>query len=126
MENETVNNNIDLTPLLEEIQILNEGVISNGERLDEISEFLITKDKAEKKEKEEQEKLDQEQQEKDQEEQLEKNTRSEEETETYTELLTDIRDQSALTNNLIAGQIFFMGVLFGIIFLNVLWNRFIR
>lgn len=119
MENETVNYNIDFTPLLEEIQVLNEGVISNGERLDEISEFLITRDKEEKEEKEEQLK-------KDQETEQEENIRSSEETETYTEILSDIRDQSVLTNNIMAGQIFFMGVIFGILFLNVLWNRFIR
>ena len=119
MENETNNNSIDFTPLLEEIQILNQGIVSNGEKLDEITEFLITEKKIEQEEKEEKEKA----------EQIEiqqKSERSAEETETYTELLEDIRDQSALTNNLMAGQIFFMGVLFGIILLNVLWNRFIR
>ena len=51
MENETVDNSIDFTPLIEEIQILNQGILSNGERLDQINEYLILKDKEEKKEK---------------------------------------------------------------------------
>ena len=119
MENETTNNNVDLNPLLEEIQVLNQGIVFNGEKLDQLTEFLITKDKIEQEEKEEKEKAEQI-------ELQQKSDRSAEETETYTELLEDIRDQSALTNNIMAGQIFFMGVLFGIILLNVLWNRFIR
>ena len=51
MENETIDNSIDFTTLIEEIQILNQGIVSNGERLDQINEYLILKDKEEKKEK---------------------------------------------------------------------------
>lgn len=124
--NENTSNNSDTSAIIEELQILNQGTISNGEKLDQVIEYLITK---EEKEQEEKESTKEQEEKKDQEEQKateEQQQNQEEQTETYTELLTDIRDQSVLTNNLLSGQIFFMGILFGIIFLNVLWNRFIR
>lgn len=133
MENENISNNIDITPIVEELQILNKGVVSNGEKLDSITEYLITKDKEEKDKEEEQLKKEEEQLKKDQEEEeLQKGIEQEKEqsqtrqTETYTEILTDIRDQSVVTNYILSGQIFFMGVLFGVVLLSVLWNRFIR
>lgn len=119
MNNEDTNNSTDFASLLEEIQILNQSTISNGKRLDEISEYLIAKDAEDKmsRDAEYNEQM-----------QLKK---SEEETQTelndsYTELLTDIKDQISLTNNILSGQIFFTGVLFGVLLLSILWNRFIR
>lgn len=123
---ENTNNNIDTSSVVEELQILNEGTSSNGEKLDEVLEYLIAKDNKEQEEKvsaleKEEKSLEEEKQDSEIREQS-----ASEQNETYTELLTDIRDQSILTNNLLSGEIFFMGVLFGVIFLNVLWNRFIR
>ena len=133
MENENISNNIDITPIVEELQILNKGVVSNGEKLDSITEYLITKDKQQEEKEEEQLKKETEKQEeqlKKEEEQKgldeQKEQSQTEQTETYTELLTDIRDQSVVTNYILSGQIFFMGVLFGVVLLSVLWNRFIR
>ena len=120
--NEITGNNFDTSAIVEELQILNKGVLSNGEKLDQINEYLILKEQKEKEDKEAAEEKEQKQTE---EAELRQQEQSEE-TDTYTELLTDIRDQSVLTNNLIAGQIFFTGMIFGIILLNVLWNRFIR
>ena len=54
MENENTGNNFDITPIVEELQILNKGVVSNGEKLDSITEYLIAKDKEEKDKEEEQ------------------------------------------------------------------------
>lgn len=123
---ENTSNNSDTSAIIEELQILNQGTVSNGEKLDQVLEYLVIKEEKEQQEKdskkEEEEQKDQEEQKASEEEQQ----NQEEQTVTYTELLTDIRDQSVLTNNLLSGQIFFMGVLFGIILLNVLWNRFIR
>ena len=133
MENENTSNNIDITPIVEELQILNKGVVSNGEKLDSITEYLIAKDKEDKEKEEEQLKKEEEQLKKDQEEEelqkgieQEKEQSQTEQTETYTEILNDIRDQSVVTNYILSGQIFFMGVLFGVVLLSVLWNRFIR
>lgn len=126
MENEVPNNNADYSALLKEIQILNEGVVSNGERLTEISEFLIAKDKAENLEKEENLKKQEEEKLKNEEVEKENQVKASEETDTYTELLTDVRDQMVLTNNILSGQVFFMGVIFGILLLKILWDRFIR
>lgn len=133
MENENTGNNINTSSIVEELQILNQGTVSNGEKLDQVIEYLITKDQKDQEEKEAAQKKQQEQEEADQKNQQEEDAalkqqeeETQEQTETYTELLTDIRDQAVLNNNIMAGQIFFMGVLFGIILLNVLWNRFIR
>ena len=117
--NENTGNNSDTATIVKELQILNEGTVSNGEKLDQVIEYLITKEEKEEKQKETAQQEEQKSAE-------EKEQTATEQNETYTELLTDIRDQSALTNDLLTGQIFFMGVIFGIILLNVLWNRFIR
>lgn len=124
--NENTSNNSDTSTIIEELQILNQGTVSNGEKLDQVIEYLITKDKKEQEEKETAQEEQEQAQEEEQKSTEEKEQTVTEQNETYTELLTDIRDQTVLTNNLLSGQIFFMGILFGIIFLNVLWNRFIR
>ena len=133
MENENTNNNIDLTPIVEGLQTLNQGTNSNGEKLDEIMEYLITKDKLEQEEKEkaakeqeEKEKAAKDQEEKDQQEAEIKSAQEEQDQETFEEVITNIRDQVVLTNNLLSGQIFFMGVVFGVLMLKILWDRFIR
>lgn len=125
-ENENTSNNTDTAAVIKELQILNQGIGSNAEKLDYITEYLITKDEsAQEKAEKEQQKAEEEEQ-KLQKAAEEKQQEEEEQTETYTELLSDIRDQVSLTNNILSGQIFFMGVLFGVALLSVLWNRFIR
>ena len=126
MENEAINYTIDFDPLLEELQILNEGTVSNGEKLDQINEYLIAKDKLEKEEKEAAEKKSAEDNEKQEALDQEKSAADQQQTETYTELLTDIRDQVSINNYLLSGEIYFSGVIFGTLLLSVLWNRFIR
>ena len=122
MENENSSNNTDFTAVIKELQDLNNNTDANGKKLDSIIDYMLAKDIQEKSDKEQAEKVAADNEVKAQEEQAAQDTQ----TETYTELLTDIRDQSVLTNNILAGQIFFMGVLFGVLLLNVLWNRFIR
>lgn len=124
--NENTNNNSDTSAIIEELQILNEGTVSNGEKLDQVLEYLVTKDKKEQEEKEAAQEEEDQKKEEEQKTTEEKEQSDIEQNETYTEVLTDIRDQTALTNNLLSGQIFFMGVIFGLLLLNVLWNRFIR
>lgn len=126
MDNENSSNSTDFTAVVEELQNLNHNADANGKKLDQIIDYMLAKDIQEKSEKEEQQKQEekaaQDNEVKAQEEQAAQDTQ----TETYTELLSDIRDQTVLTNNILSGQIFFMGVLFGVLLLNVLWNRFIR
>lgn len=124
--NENTDNSLDTSAIVEELQILNKGTVSNGEKLDQVIEYLLTKEKQEQEEKEIQQKELEANKEAEQKNAEEQQRSDDQQTETYTELLTDIRDQSVLTNNILSGQIFFMGVIFGIILLNVLWNRFIR
>ena len=122
MDNENSSNNTDFTPVIKELQNLNNNTDANGKKLDQIIDYMLAKDIQEKSDKEQAEKVAADNEVKAQEEQAVQDTQ----TETYTELLTDIRDQSVLTNYLLSGQVFFMGVLFGVLLLNVLWNRFIR
>lgn len=44
-------------------------------------------------------------------------------TETYTELLTDTRDQVALTNEILAGFSLFLGVIVGVLCIRIFWDR---
>ena len=134
MENETVDNSIDFTPLIEEIQILNQGIVSNGERLDQISEYLILKDKEEKKEKQAAEKQAAEENEAAEKQAAEENEVAEKQAaetreaqqqtqETYTELLTDIKEEQQLTNQMFAGQFLLFGIITGILLFKILWDK---
>lgn len=122
MDNENSSNNTDFTSVIKELQNLNNNTDSNGKKLDQIIDYMLAKEIQEKSDKEQAEKVAADNEVKAQNEQAAQDTQ----TETYTELLTDIKDQSVMTNYLLSGQVFFMGVLFGVILLNVLWNRFIR
>lgn len=42
----------------------------------------------------------------------------------YTDQFDDIIDQVTLTNQLLAGVILFLGVIFGLLLVNGLWRRF--
>ena len=124
--NEAANNNLDFTAIIEELQTLNEGTVSNGEKLDQVIEYLIAQDELKQKKEKDQEKKSTEEAEQAEIKSQEKEQQEQLQDETYTMLLTDLRDQTTLSNYLISGQIYFEGVIFGTLLLTVLWNRFIR
>ena len=134
MENETIDNSIDFTPLIEEIQILNQGIVSNGERLDQINEYLILKDKEEKKEKQAAEEQAAEENEAAEKQAAEENEAAEKQAaetreaqqqteETYMELLTEIKEEQQLTNQMFAGQFLLFGIITGILLFKILWDK---
>ena len=123
MENETVDNSIDFTPLIKEIQILNQGIVSNGERLDQITEYLILKDKEEKKEKQAAEKQAAEENEAAEKQAAESREAQQQTEETYTELLTEIKQEQQLTNQMFAGQFLLFGIITGILLFKILWDK---
>ena len=134
MENETIDNSIDFTPLIEEIQILNQGIVSNGERLDQINEYLILKDKEEKKEKQAAEEQAAEENEAAEKQAAEENEAAEKQAaetreaqqqteETYMELLTEIMEEQQLTNQMFAGQFLLFGIITGILLFKILWDK---
>ena len=47
-------------------------------------------------------------------------------TETYTELLTDIRDEINLSNQLMSGQNLFFGIICGLLIVKIFIDRFIK
>lgn len=114
---EDSNNNVNNSSVLEELQTLNEGITSLNENQEELTEFIIKRDKenteaqAEKEEKlqEDQAKSDQDQT---------------EQAETYTETLEQISNNVNVTNHLLAGQIFFFGVVVGVLLIKILFDRF--
>ena len=142
------NNSVSLDALLGELQTLNQGVASENEKIDQLVQYLIVKDQKEKeaaeaaekqaaKEKAEQVEADrisaeneqkaaEEQAEADQQAAEEQAAQDQEVTETYTELLTDIRDQSVLMNQLLAVQGVFIGIVIGLLFMKSIFDRIFK
>lgn len=122
--NEMADNSIDFTPVIEELQALNKGIVSSNEKLDSISAYLISKDmqQTEKDSAEYNAKLEQDQATREAQKQAEE--QRSEEAETYTELLTDIRDDIRLQNQMFAGQILFIGIITGVLLAKIFFDRF--
>ena len=123
--------------ILDALNNLNSNTVATNNSVKELQEYFILKDKKEEQEKatakkqEEQTKKEEEelteQQEKEEASALaEQSARSEAQTETYTELLTDIRDKQELSNDIFAGQLFFTGMIAGLLIGIILWNRFYK
>lgn len=114
---EDSNNNIDNSAILKELQALNKGIDALTENQEELTEFIINKDKEEK-----------EAEEKKQEETKQEQTKADQENikqaETYTETLEQISNNVNVTNHLLAGQIFFFGVVVGVLLIKILFDRF--
>lgn len=123
MYNESTSSNIDLTPLIKEIQTLNKSVGSNGERLDQITDYLITQDKLQSEKEEQLKKEQEEQQEINTKATQEKEQSEQQQTETYTELLQNVSDQLEVQNALISGQNFMSGIICGVLLFTILWNK---
>ena len=117
------NNTVNFDAVLSEMSALNKGVSASNEKLDQLIEMIAieSKNEQERYEKDQEDKiaaeqkkvaedLEQGQNELDQEQQ--EAEAQEEVTETYTELLTDIRDERDYSNQLMIGQLFFIGVIF--------------
>ena len=123
----------DINAIVSELKTLNKSTVSTSEKLSELQEYLIIQDNNAQREKEAKAKAEAEQAEQDQlkadEEALyqeEANQEAENQTETYTELLTDIRDELDYQNQLQIGQIFFLGILFGVLLGKIFIDRFIK
>lgn len=149
MENEDrVDITVDADSLLSELQTLNQRVADENKALEKLTEYIITQDKkekeaAEKKEAEqkaereqakivaqEQEQLSAEEQEQKEQEEAQiaeqEKTEAQEQTETYTELLTNVRDSANLSNEIMSGQIFFTGIICGILLVKIFVDRFLK
>lgn len=138
MENEQVNiNSADSTADASTNSALVDAINKNSETLNQIQEFLIlqnqdrlNKEEEQKKQdakeaKEEAEKADQQAKE-EAEIQASRDASQEEVTQTYTELLQNIDEQVSLHNNLMAGQLFFFGIITGLLIAKIFLDRFIR
>lgn len=132
-------NNIQVTnnDILDALVKLNESSSATNKSVQELQAYFIAKDKKEKqeaetlkKQSEQEEKKQAELQEQEKKEiesaEAEQNAKAEEETQTYTELLTDVRDQVKLNNEIMAGQLLFFGIITGILLAKIFIDRFMK
>ena len=110
-------NNVDNTSVLKELQTLNEGITTLNENQEELTEFIIKRDK-------ENTEAQAEKEEKQQEDQVKSDQDQSQQAETYTETLEQIANNVNVTNHLLSGQIFFFGVVVGVLLIKILFDRF--
>lgn len=110
-------NNVNNSSVLEELQTLNEGITSLNENQEELTEFIIKRDKeTSEAQAEKDQKLEEDQAKSDQD--------QTQQAETYTETLEQISNNVNVTNHLLSGQIFFLGVVVGVLLIKILFDRF--
>lgn len=120
--------------LLQALNDLNHTSVATNNSIKELTEYLIIKDKQEKqkedtlnKQAEQAEKEEAEiQEQKEQKEasaQAEQSARADSQTEEYETLLSDIRAEQQLTNQLLSGQFLFFGIICGILLFKILWDK---
>lgn len=122
------------TELIEVLNKLNNSVEQNTQSINQIQQYLIIKDRQDKKDqqaKEETEQKKAEEEQKTQEEKQEQEALASEEsaakadaqTETYTELLTEINEGVQLTNQLLTVQGIYFGIVIGLLFMKIFIDR---
>lgn len=125
------------TEILEALNNLNDNTVATNNSVKELQEYFIIKDKKEQQEKATQEKqaeqeakeqaeLDEQSAKEEESVAAEQSAKADAQTETYTELLTEIRDKQELSNQIFAGQLFFTGMIAGLLIGIILWNRFYK
>lgn len=116
-------NDEQYTELNESIDRLNNTTQDNNNAVNDLREYLEEKDNKEQEEKQEKEEQQEQEQEQQTQEQQEQEQQTQEQQETYTELLTDIKSEIQLSNQMFAGQFMMMGIITGIILFKILWDK---
>lgn len=132
-------NNIQVTndDLLQALLQLNESSNATNKSVQELQAYFIAKDKKEKQESEtlkkqqEQESKEQaeleEQAKREQESaEAEKTAKADSETQTYTEILTEIDQGIQLQNQLMVAQSIYIGIVVGLLFMKILFDRIFK
>lgn len=123
--------------ILNALQDLNANTVATNDSVKELQEYLIIQQKKEDQEKatlkkqaeqeaEEQAVIDEQTAKEEESALAESNAKAEAETETYTELLTDIRDQISLNNELLVVNGIYIGIVVGLLFMKVLFDRLFK
>lgn len=134
MEENTTTMNDDILNVLQD---LNANTVATNDSIKELQEYLIIQQKKEDQEKatlqkqaeqeaEEQAVIDEQTAKEEESALAESNAKAEAETETYTELLTDIRDQISLNNELLVVNGIYIGIVVGLLFMKVLFDRLFK
>lgn len=123
-------NTFDTSAIVKELQAINKGLTDVNSSQQELMEYIIAKDQASDEEKQaaekeaaEKQEAEKQEAEKQQEESKAAETKADTQTETYTTLLTEVRDEVRLNNQLMAGSFIFYGIIAGIILFKVLWDK---
>jgi uncharacterized membrane protein YdbT with pleckstrin-like domain len=134
---EETNQSVTNEDLLEALNKLCQSSDTTNKSVQELQEYFITKDKKEKQEAEtlkkqaeqdaeEQAELE-EQQERDEESvRAEESAQADAQTQTYTELLTEIDDGIQLQNQLMVAQSIYIGIVVGLLFMKILFDRMFK
>lgn len=132
-----MNEEVSNKELLDAINELNQNSVATNNSIKELQEYFILKDrkeeqkeatakKQEEEQKQTQEELQDQQKKEEQSALAEQSAKADTQTETYTELLVEIRDKQELSNEIFAGQLFFTGMIAGLLIGIILWNRFYK
>lgn len=132
-------NNTQVTnnDLLDALVKLNESSSATNKSVQELQAYFIAKDKREEQKSQTQEKIEQEADKEaseleqqalkqEQSEKAEQTAKADAQNETYTELLTDIRDQVTLNNQIMSGQLLFIGIICGVLLAKIFIDRFMK
>lgn len=123
--------------LLDALVKLNESSNATNKSVQDLQAYFIAKDKKEAQQAETLNKMAQEADEEaseleaqalkqEQSEKAEETAKADAQNETYTELLTDIRDQVTLTNQIMSGQLLFIGIICGVLLAKIFIDRFMK
>lgn len=123
--------------IIDALNSLNENTVSTNNSIKELQEYLIiqqrkqeqkeaTLAKQAEEEAEEQALLDEQSAKEEESALAESSAKADAETQTYTELLTDIRDQMILNNDLLVINGIYIGIVVGLLFVKTIWDRIFK
>jgi Skp family chaperone for outer membrane proteins len=126
-------NSPDISSVITELQVLNQSINTENQKIDKFLEYLVARDQeAVEKEEAEQveadsEKVNKELETKQQEEKEQQKAQQEQETtETYTELLSQINDGIQLTNQLLTVDVLIFGIVIGLLLIKIFIDRMVK
>lgn len=131
------NTQVSNNDLLDALIKLNESSSATNKSVQDLQAYFIAKDKREEQKSQTQEKIEKQADEEaseleaqalkqEQSEKAEQTAKADAQNETYTELLTDIRDHITLNNQIMSGQLLFIGIICGVLLAKIFIDRFMK
>lgn len=117
---------IENQAIIDALNSLNENSVATNDSIKELQEYLIIQDNRKQQEKQEQEDNAQIEKEASDLAEQKASSEAEQQAETYTEILTDIRTQLELSNELEAVNNIWFGVIIGLLWIKILFDRLFK